>query len=83
MTLREDYLIAELGRLLASRTLDGTEGHASLEELTIAVRDANGDAVRIRSALLDAKLHLPALLTGLVPREAVDNAVCTIAEKWP
>jgi hypothetical protein len=81
MPPREDYLIDQLDRLLAPSTLDGGEGHALLEELVATVRDA--DPVRIRSALLDAKLRLRALIAGLVPREAVNNAVCTIMEKMP
>jgi hypothetical protein len=83
MTPREEYLLDQLDRLLAPSTLDGTEGHALLEELVAVVRDANGDPVRIRSALLDANLRLRALIAGLVPREAINNAICTIMEKMP
>jgi hypothetical protein len=83
MSPHEDYLIHQLDRLLALSTLDGTEGHALLEELAAAICDAKGDAVRIHTALLDAKLRLRALIADLVPREAVNNAVCTIVEKIP
>ena len=82
MTPRHDYLIAKLDRLLALHTLDGTEGHALLEELVATVSGAKGDLVRLRSALLDAKLRLRALTEGTVPRETVNNAVCAIAENW-
>ena len=75
-----DYLIIQLDRRLALHTLDGTEGHALLEEFVATVRDANGDPVRIRSALLDAKLRLRALITDTVPREAVNDAVCNTVE---
>jgi hypothetical protein len=69
----EDYLIDHLDRLLLPSTLDGTEAHAILEELADAVRDAHGDPIRIRSALLDAGLRLRTLIKDLVPREAVDK----------
>lgn len=78
---REDHLIEQLDRLLAPSTLDGTEGHAVLEELAATVRTADGDPLRIASALLNAKLRQRALLEGLVPRDAVNDAACAIAER--
>ena len=80
---REDYLIDQLDRSLALDTLDGTEGYAVLEEFANAVGGPNGDPVRVYSALGHAKRRLSALMVGLVPREAVNDAVCSIMENIP
>jgi hypothetical protein len=78
LSFREEYLVDQLDRLLAPSTLDGTEGHSALEQLAIAVRDADGDPVRIATALRIAKQFLRDLMAESVPRQAVNDAVCTL-----
>jgi hypothetical protein len=74
----EDHLVAELNRLLAPSVRDGTEGHAILEDLASAIDAAKGGPVRIRTALLDAKKRMRALLVDTVPIEPVRAAVCSL-----
>jgi hypothetical protein len=72
--MNED-LIWRVRQALAPSTTDGTESHAILEGLATEVRDAAGNPVRIRSALLDAKVRARARLKDLVPVDAVIDAL--------
>jgi hypothetical protein len=73
-----DHLIAELDRRLWANVLDGTEGFEIIDALVAAVRDARGDEYQIAAAVSAAKRRLRALNAGLVPMEAVRNAVAAI-----
>jgi hypothetical protein len=73
-------LTFRLQQALASCITDGTEGHAILEELAAAVRDANGDPVRFRNALLDAKTRQRALNFGHVHVDAAINTFMIVLD---
>ena len=73
-------LMFRLHRALAPHLMDGSEGHAIIEELVKMVIEADGDIVRIRSAALDAKTRVRALIVDHVSVDAAINAVANVIE---
>jgi hypothetical protein len=77
-----DEFIARVHEALAPDIRDGSEAHKIAGDLMTAVRDADDNANRLAEACYVAKRRLRALLTNLVPIDAVDNVVGLIWEQW-